>query len=323
MLRVGTSGWQYRDWRGAFYPPRLATARWLEYYATQFPTVEANSPFYRLPERATFEQWAARTPDRFTFAVKASRYLTHVRRLREPAEPVARLVERAAGLGPKLGPVLLQLPPTLPADVTRLEETLAAFPAGVRVAFEPREESWDRDAVHEVLRALDVAWCWWDRRNDHGRLVRTASWCYLRLHEGRTATPPGYGRHALGTWAERLAAQWGDDPDGYVFFNNDARACAVHDARTFRRLATRAGLSCARRRRAERRGTGRVTCPAPHRTSCPSPHDPTRRAGHGPARDAARLPPRRRARRACRLDGTHRRPAAAVARLVPLWPPWM
>lgn len=245
MLRVGTSGWQYRDWRGAFYPPKLPTARWLEHYAERFPTVEANSPFYRLPERATFEQWAARTPAGFTFAVKASRYLTHVRRLREPADPVALLVDRAAGLGPKLGPVLLQLPPTLPRDVARLDETLAAFPSEVRVVVEPRHESWNTDAVYECLHARDAAWCLWDRRNHHGPLIRTATWCYVRLHEGRTSRPPGYGRRALMTWAERLAELWGNRADGYVYFNNDARACAVRDARTFIRVASSAGLRCA------------------------------------------------------------------------------
>jgi uncharacterized protein YecE (DUF72 family) len=245
MLRVGTSGWQYRDWRGAFYPERLAVARWLEHYAARFPTVEANSTFYRLPERTTFEQWAARTPDEFTFAVKASRYLTHVRRLRDPNAAVETLLDRAAGLGVKLGPVLVQLPPTLRADPDRLEETLAAFPPRVRVVLEPRHESWDTDEVHEVLRSRDAALCLWDRRNQHGPLVRTASWCYLRLHEGRTASPPGYGRRALTTWVERLAERWGEQADGYVYFNNDQDAHAVRDARTFRHVAATAGVACA------------------------------------------------------------------------------
>jgi uncharacterized protein YecE (DUF72 family) len=244
-LRVGTSGWQYRDWRGAFYPTGLATSRWLEHYAATFPTVETNSTFYRLPAPTTFERWAARTPDSFRFAVKASRYLTHVRRLRDPGPPVARLLEAAAGLGPKRGPVLVQLPPTLTADVGLLDAALGAFPAGVRVAFEPRHDSWDTDAVAGVLAAHDAARCWWDRRGAHGPLERTASWCYLRLHEGRATPAPGYGRRALRTWAERLADAWGDDADGFVYFNNDAHACAVRDAATFTRLADAVGLACA------------------------------------------------------------------------------
>ncbi len=245
MLRVGTSGWQYRDWRGAFYPPRLATGHWLEHYAATFPTVEANSPFYRLPARTTFEQWAERTPTGFTFAVKASRYLTHVRRLLEPADPVDTLLDRARGLGPKLGPVLLQLPPTMRVDVGRLDATLAAFPRTVRVVVEPRHDSWHLDAVYDTLAARDAALCLWDRRGQRGPTVRTASWCYLRLHEGRTRTPPGYGRQALDSWVQRLVTVWGRDVDGYVYFNNDAGAHAVRDARTFTRRAGRAGVATA------------------------------------------------------------------------------
>ena len=131
---VGTSGWQYRDWRGRFYPQGLAQARWLEHYAERFATVESNNAFYRLPEPATFAAWAERTPPGFVMAVKASRYLTHIKRLRDPEEPVGRLMERARHLGAKLGPVLLQLPPTLRADPATLDRTLRAFPAGTRVA---------------------------------------------------------------------------------------------------------------------------------------------------------------------------------------------
>ena len=113
---IGTSGWQYKDWRGGLYPAGVAQRRWLEHYATQYMTVENNGSFYRLPSRETFEGWRERTPDDFVMAVKASRYLTHVRKLRDPAEPVARLLGAASGLGPKLGPILVQLPPTFQAD---------------------------------------------------------------------------------------------------------------------------------------------------------------------------------------------------------------
>jgi uncharacterized protein YecE (DUF72 family) len=243
MLRVGTSGWQYRDWRGVFYPSGLATTRWLDYYAAAFPTVEANSPFYRLPTRATFEQWAARTPSEFTFAVKASRYLTHVRRLRDADDPVTTFLDRAAGLGPKLGPVLLQLPPTLRVDVGRLDATLAAFPRAARVVVEARHDSWHVDDVYETLAARDAALCLWDRRGRRGPVVRTATWCYLRLHEGRTHSPPGYGRQALDGWVQRLVSTWGRGVDGYVYFNNDAGGHAVQDAQTFTRRARRAGIA--------------------------------------------------------------------------------
>src|ERR1700727_3419621 len=143
---VGTSGWQYRDWRDGLYPEGVAQRRWLEYFATQYMTVENNGTFYRLPSRETFEGWRRRTPDDFVMAVKASRYLTHVRKLRDPAEPVARLLGAAGGLGPKLGARLLQLPPTLKADVNALDACLGEFRTaaaavgehGLRVAVEPR-----------------------------------------------------------------------------------------------------------------------------------------------------------------------------------------
>ncbi len=127
-LLVGTSGWQYKDWRGVLYPSGLPVRLWLEEYAAAFPTVEVNNAFYRLPSRETFASWRERTPPGFVVAVKASRYLTHVKRLREPEEPVARLMGRAEALGDRLGPVLLQLPPTLRADPALLDACLRCFP---------------------------------------------------------------------------------------------------------------------------------------------------------------------------------------------------
>jgi uncharacterized protein YecE (DUF72 family) len=232
-VHVGTSGWQYRDWRGPVYPPGLPTARWLESYAERFATVESNAAFYRLPERRVFEAWAARTPDDFVMAVKVSRYLTHILRLREPEEPVARFLDRIAGLGRKLGPVLLQLPPTLKADDGRLDATLGLFPAELRVAVEFRHETWFTESTRAVLERHGAAFCLADRRGPLGPLWRTADWTYLRFHEGRASPRPCYGRTALRTWAERLAALWGPEEDAYVYFNNDPRACAPRDAARF------------------------------------------------------------------------------------------
>src|SRR4029453_14414339 len=140
VLLIGTSGWQYRDWRGRFYVEGVPQRRWLEYFAGKVPPVEVNNAFYRLPERDTFAQWRERTPDDFRVAVKMSRYLTHIKRLREPAEPVARFLDRADALGAKLGPVLLQMPPPLRADADALDAVLALLPSRVRVAVEPRHE---------------------------------------------------------------------------------------------------------------------------------------------------------------------------------------
>ena len=180
-------------------------------------------------------------------AVKASRYLTHIRRLREPAAPVELLVSRMQGLGDRLGPVLLQLPPTLRADPARLDETLAAFPAGVRVAVEVRHGSWFSDEVRAVLERRGAALCLADRGSRPlTPLWRTAGWAYLRLHAGRGGHAPGYGDSALRSWAQRLAELWGEGVDGYVYLNNDERCCAVRDAARFAVLAERAGLGVTR-----------------------------------------------------------------------------
>jgi len=240
VFRVGTSGWQYADWRDRFYPAGVPHARWLEYYASRFDTVEVNNTFYRLPEAKTFTDWAARVPDDFLFAIKASRYLTHYRRLREPEEPVERLMSRAAHLGNHLGVVLLQLPPDLVCMPDDLDRTLRAFGGRVRIALEARHDSWWNDEVRSVLGAHGAALCLADRGS---RVVtplwRTADWGYVRFHSGRGHQSPCYGRHALTSWRERLTDLFGTRADGYAFFNNDTLACAIRDAGTFKRLMSR------------------------------------------------------------------------------------
>jgi uncharacterized protein YecE (DUF72 family) len=241
-VRVGTSGWNYPEWKGSFYPRDMKPAGMLAYYAERFSTVEVNNTFYRLPPRSAFEGWAARTPDDFVVVVKASRYLSHVRRLNEPEEPVARLLERAAGLGSKLGPVLLQLPPTLRLDLDRLDRTLASFGPGVRVVVEPRHQSWFADETYAALRRRGAALCLTDRRNRRGPVVHTSDWAYVRLHEG-TATPaPCYGDDSLRWWVRTLVDARDEVAEAWVFFNNDPRACALANARRFAHLCDRAGL---------------------------------------------------------------------------------
>jgi len=242
-IRIGTSGWQYGDWRGTFYRHGVPQARWLEAYADAFATVESNNAFYRLPERRVFEAWAARTPDDFVMAVKVSRFLTHVRRLRDPAEPVERFLARTEGLGPKLGPVLLQLPPQLRLDLDRLAATLERFPATLRVAVEFRHPSWFVDPVRRLLERSGAALCLADRRGPVTPTWRTADWTYVRFHEGRAAPRPCYGRTALRTWADRLAGEWGPAAEAWVYFNNDPRGCAPRDAARFAIAARRAGLA--------------------------------------------------------------------------------
>jgi uncharacterized protein YecE (DUF72 family) len=252
-LFVGTSGWQYRDWRGAFYPEKAPVSRWLEEYATRFPTVENNGTFYRLAAPDTFAAWRARTPDGFLMAVKASRYLTHVRRLSEPAEPVNRLLRAATALGDRLGPVLLQLPPTMPVDAGALDETLAQFSAQftsltspgsgqLRVCVEFRHDSWLTPEIRDILTAHGAALCWSDRHSTALRpLWRTAGFGYIRFHEGAAQPWPRYGAQALRAWLGRVSACFPPDADVFAYFNNDQHAAAPADAAALMHLAQNAG----------------------------------------------------------------------------------
>ena len=251
---IGTSGWQYRDWRGGLYPAGVAQRRWLEHYASSYLTVENNASFYGLPAGQTFAGWRARTPGDFVMAVKASRYLTHVRRLRDPEEPVARLLGAAALLGPKLGPVLLQLPPDLQAEPALLDACLTEFrqarlpgAGALRIAVEPRHVSWWTEEVRQILAAHEAALCWADRL---GRPVaplwRTARWGYLRFHEGRAAPWPSYGTQALRSWVDRVQQAWPPDADVYVYFNNDPGGAAVANSAVFAQQARGVGLAVTR-----------------------------------------------------------------------------
>ena len=234
---IGTSGWQYRHWRPGFYAGVPARA-WLDHYTANFDTVELNGSFYRLPPRARFEAWADAVPDGFVMAVKMSRYLTHVKRLADPEEPVARFVEAASGLGPHLGPVLLQLPPNLTLDLDALDRTLGLFPMTMRVAVEPRHGSWWVPELAELLRAHGSALVEADRKGRLGPEWITAPWRYVRFHVGRAHPEPCYGREALDHWARRLAGT----EEAYVYFNNDPKGCALRDARRFALAAARHGL---------------------------------------------------------------------------------
>jgi uncharacterized protein YecE (DUF72 family) len=249
-LWIGTSGWQYRHWRERLYPPGLPTNRWLDRYVEAFDTVELNVTFYRQPRPAVFEAWAQRVPEGFLFAVKASRFLTHIRRLQEPRESVEILLDGALRLGPHLGPILLQLPPDMEAAPDRLAATLDAFPRDVRVAVEPRHRSWFTPEVLDLLRERQAALCWADRRrplNPTEPEWATAGWGYVRFHAGRGERPRGcYGERTLATWVDRIKAAWAAPGDVFLYWNNDFHGCAPRDAAAFARLADVAGLPVSR-----------------------------------------------------------------------------
>jgi uncharacterized protein YecE (DUF72 family) len=237
MIRVGTSGWQYDDWRGTFYPEHGPKSGWLPHYAERFATVEVNNTFYQLADPATFERWRDTVPKGFVFAVKANRFVTHVHRLGDAEESVARMLGNLRHLRDRLGPILFQLPPNLPLDLERLHAFLPLLPPGVRSAFEFRHRSWWCTPVFRELERVDAALVWADRPRARMHLVRTASFAYVRLHQGRPDAA-SYTARKLAIWANRLTELGSDD--AYVYFNNDAGGAAPSDAaRLVKRLAAR------------------------------------------------------------------------------------
>lgn len=231
-LRVGTSGYRYDHWRRVFYPPELPKAEWFAFYARRFDTVEINNTFYRLPEAHVFEAWRAAAPPNFLYALKFSRYGTHLKRLRDPVQPIALFLERARRLGPALGPILVQLPPHWHADAARLEAFLEALPRTQRWAIEFRDSSWLCEPIFALLAKYGVALCVHDMLPRHPRRV-TADFVYLRFHGRRYGG--SYTPQQLVAHARRVRAFLEDGIDVYAYFNNDAEGHAVRNALDLRR----------------------------------------------------------------------------------------
>jgi uncharacterized protein YecE (DUF72 family) len=239
FVRIGTSGWIYPHWRHRFYPPELPQRRWLEFYSSRFGTVEINYSFYRLPSPASFASWKAGTPADFSFALKGSRFVTHLKRLKDPDVHVATFYERAKALGRKLGVVLWQLPPQLQRDDNRLESFLAVLPSNHPNAIEFRHPSWFVEPVYASLRRHDVALCLADRdgRILPSDLVLTSDWSYLRFHSGQA--DGDYTETQLHQWADRIADFRARDVSVFAYFNNDWGGYALKNARDLRELVTR------------------------------------------------------------------------------------
>jgi len=233
---VGCSGWEYKHWRGDFYPLDVPKTRWFEYYAARFDTVEINNTFYRLPEQSTFAAWAARAPSGFIFAIKASRFLTHMKKLKDPEEPLDRLFSRMRPLKNHLGPVLYQLPPGWKLDRERLEHFLQELPAGVRHVLEFRDPSWYADDVKTMLARHGVSLCLHDMRGSATGRERVGPIVYVRFHGTSGHYNGGYPDDRLGAWAEWLNAQRAKGADVYAYFNNDVGGHASRDAVTLRRF---------------------------------------------------------------------------------------
>ncbi len=229
-LLVGTSGWVYPHWRGTFYPGDLDEREWFNHYSHRFDTVEINSTFYRLPPRSTFESWSRNAPPGFLFSVKASRYMTHVKKLKDPEQGVERFYGSLAGMGDLCAAVLLQLPPSWRANPERLNEFLDIVPREYRSVLEPRDRSWLREEVYEVLRRHGAALCFADSPFYPAPETRTADFSYYRMHGGRGSSRPGYSTKELEELAVRLGGELADRRDCFVYFNNDYRAYAVANA---------------------------------------------------------------------------------------------
>jgi uncharacterized protein YecE (DUF72 family) len=250
-VRIGCSGWSYPDWRGRFYDASLPAAAWFDHYATRFDTVEINNSFYQLPSAATIAHWAAQAPAGFLYALKASRYLTHFRKLKDPAAPLRQFVDRVRGLKHHLGPILYQLPPHWRYDRERLREFLALLPADLVHVFEFRNRSWMVDDALALLDAHGASLCVHDLQPGFDRKVAVGQVAYVRFHGTAPGYAGGYSTAMLRPWARWLCAEAARGRAAFAYFNNDVGAAAPHDAEALRRMVQKLDPmgSAARQRR--------------------------------------------------------------------------
>ena len=244
QVRVGCSGWSYKDWRGVVYPEKAPARTWFSLYAERFDTVEINNTFYRLPPVSTVEAWAAQAPPGFCYALKVGQFGSHRMKLRDAASWLPNHLDRVDRLGPHLGPNLLQLPPRWKRDVERLDEFLTAAPARLRWAVELRDPSWLHDDVYDLLAQHGAALCIHDLLADHP-WIRTTDWTYVRFHGPRALEQKYHGRYGgrrLSPVARRLGVWIDDGVDVYAYFNNDYEGHAVEDAIWLRDRLTSAAL---------------------------------------------------------------------------------
>ena len=236
-IRIGTSGFHYKHWVGRFYPPKTPAAKMLEYYVRHFDTLELNNSFYRLPAIEAFECWRDSTPSNFVFAVKASRFITHNKKLKDPENAIDNLLPRAEHLGKKLGPILFQLPPKWKVNIERLEGLLRILPREHRYTFEFREMSWMTAEVNRVLQRFNAAFCIYELAGYHSPFEVTADFAYVRLHGPATGKYQGsYNDEKLGEWTRRIE-RWARELKAvYVYFDNDQAGYAAHNALRLREM---------------------------------------------------------------------------------------
>jgi uncharacterized protein YecE (DUF72 family) len=229
-IYVGTSGWHYDHWRGPFYPEDLSKERFLEYYVGRLGTVEINNTFYQMPEKKTFTQWRKTVPEDFVFAVKASRYITHMKKLKDPVKPLSNFFKGIEVLQDRLGPILFQLPPRWSLNLNRLESFLKALPSGYRYSFEFRDQSWFDSQAYELLEAHNAAFCIYDLDRRISPKQVTADLVYVRLHGPGAAYQGKYTKRDLAGWAGAFSTWWKQGKDVFCYFDNDQAGYAVQNA---------------------------------------------------------------------------------------------
>ena len=236
-IRIGTSGWHYKHWVGRYYPQSIKPGEMLAHYLRDFDTVELNNTFYHLPKEESFDAWRESTPPGVLFAVKGSRFITHMIKLKDAERGLSNFLPRAERLGDKLGPILWQLPPRWNVNLERLEDFLGKLPREHRYAFELRNPTWMTDAVYELFQKYNAAFCIYELAGYQSPIELTADWTYVRLHGPTQFKYQGsYTDSQLAAWAERIR-QWKRKLSAiYVYFDNDDSAFAVQNALTLRRL---------------------------------------------------------------------------------------
>ena len=235
-LYIGTSGFTYNHWRDVFYPRELSEKKWLEYYARHFSTVEINSSFYHLPRLSTCKNWGERVPENFLFAMKASRYITHIKKLRDIEEPVKNFFQVIHSLEKKLGPILFQFPPGMKKDIPLLEDFIEKLPRGFCHVFEFRNRTWFEDDLFNLLDNRGITFCIHDLPKRATPYVETGNFNYVRFHGAQAAYSSFYSEKELEKWARRFIECTKTGKDVFSYFNNDMHGYAIENAKTLKHI---------------------------------------------------------------------------------------
>lgn len=238
IIHIGTSGWHYEHWQGPFYPEDLKKRDFLDYYIKYFDTVEINNSFYQMPSAKTLKDWKDTVLRNFIFSIKASRYITHMKKLKDSRQPVERFIDAARHLGEKLGPILFQLPPHWRCNTERLKSFLNSLPTGYRYTMEFRDETWFNDEVYKLLRDNNVAFCIYHLEGRLSPKEITANFVYVRLHGPGGAYEGSYDKKTLTGWAGRLSAWAKKGLQAYCYFDNDQAGYAAKDAARLKEMVS-------------------------------------------------------------------------------------